>query len=70
MVLENGGGKLTIDGRADDSVPGLAGEYPRLYAQMARLVEKGGIDMDLSPMRHVADAFTLGRRVTVAPFDW
>lgn len=70
LLLENGGGKLSIDGKADDSVPGLSGEYPRLYAQMAKLVERGGIDMDLSPMRHVADAFTLGQRVTVAPFTW
>lgn len=70
MLLENGGGKLTIDGTADESLPGLTGEYPRLYAQMARLVAEGGIDMDLSPMRHVADAFTLGKRVTVAPFAW
>ena len=70
MLLENGGGKMAVDGVADESVPGLAGEYPRLYAQMAELVRSGGIDMDLSPMRHVADAFTLGHRVTVAPFEW
>lgn len=70
MRMENGGGKLTIDDTPDDSLPGLAGEYPRLYAQMAKLVEIGAIDMDLAPMRHVADAFTLGKRVTVAPFDW
>jgi D-galactose 1-dehydrogenase len=70
MVMENGGATLTLDGHADDTIPGLAGEYPRLYAQMAKLVEKGGIDMDLAPMRHVADAFTLGKRVTVDPFEW
>ncbi len=70
MLMENGGGKLAIDGIPDDSLPGLAGEYPRLYAQMAKLVETGTVDMDLAPMRHVADAFTLGKRVTVAPFDW
>ncbi|MGR3322524.1 MAG: Gfo/Idh/MocA family protein [Pseudooceanicola sp.] len=70
MLLENGGGKLSIDGRDEAGAPGLSGEYPRLYARMAELVARGGIDMDLSPMRHVADAFTLGRRVTVAPFDW
>ncbi|MGR3580964.1 MAG: gfo/Idh/MocA family oxidoreductase, partial [Sagittula sp.] len=45
-------------------------EYPRLYAQMAELVGKGGIDMDLSPLRHVADAFLLGRRVAAPAFDW
>ncbi|MCT8161917.1 Gfo/Idh/MocA family protein [Pseudoruegeria sp. SHC-113] len=71
MLLENGGAKLTINGAAPESAPaGLTGEYPRLYAQMAELVQAGGIDMDLAPMRHVADAFTLGRRVSVAPFHW
>lgn len=70
MILENGGDKLTIDGEIDESVSDLTGEYPRLYAQMASLVQRGGIDMDLSPMRHVADAFTLGKRITVEPFEW
>ncbi|MBP0482140.1 Gfo/Idh/MocA family protein [Sagittula salina] len=70
MVLENGGGTLTVDGQTDESLPGLTGEYPRLYAQMADLVHRGGIDMDLSPLRHVADAFLLGRRVTAPAFDW
>jgi D-galactose 1-dehydrogenase len=73
LVLSAGGAKLEIDGviqagTADTSGNPLAGEYPRLYAKMAALVEAGGIDMDLSPMVHVADAFLLGRRVTVAPF--
>ena len=70
MVLENGGGKLTIDGASDDAQPGLAGEYPRLYAQMAELVQRGGTDMDLSPLRHVADAFLMGKRITAPDFDW
>lgn len=70
MLLENGGGKLTIDGRIVDEHDGLAGEYPRLYAQMAQLVRRGGIDMDLSPLRHVADAFLLGKRITAPAFDW
>ena len=61
---------MSIDGTRDESLPGLAGEYPRLYAQMAELVRSGGVDMDLAPLRHVADAFLLGRRVAVAPFDW
>ncbi|GGE50971.1 Gfo/Idh/MocA family protein [Actibacterium pelagium] len=70
MLMENGGGKLTIDGAPDKCVPGLSGEYPRLYSQMADLVKTGTVDIDLAPMRHVADAFTLGKRVTVAPFEW
>ena len=72
LVLTNGGATLHIDGApvTETADVALAGEYPRLYARMARLVASGGIDMDLAPMRHVADAFTLGRRVTVAPFHW
>ena len=72
LTLLDGGARLVIDG-AEQPTPEdapLSGEYPRLYAKMARLVESGGIDMDLSPMRHVADAFTLGRRDIVAPFHW
>ena len=46
------------------------GEYPALYAQMARLVADGASDVDLSPMVLVADAFTLGRRRTVEAFDF
>ncbi|WP_193142971.1 Gfo/Idh/MocA family protein [Meridianimarinicoccus sp. MJW13] len=70
LLLENGGGKMTVDGQVQDAMPGLAGEYPRLYAQMADLVAQGGIDMDLAPMRHVADAFTLGQRVVAPAFEW
>jgi D-galactose 1-dehydrogenase len=72
LTLREGGGRLAINGdeRGSEGGLALAGEYPRLYAKMAALVARGGIDMDLAPMRHVADAFTLGRRVTTAPFDW
>jgi D-galactose 1-dehydrogenase len=37
---------------------------------MADLVRKGQSDMDLAPMVHVADAFTLGKRRQVAAFEW
>lgn len=79
LTLSEGGARLAIDGKvqaastgledtADGSNPLLGGEYARLYKKMAALVRAGGIDMDLSPMAHVADAFLLGRRVTVEPF--
>lgn len=71
LLLSEGGAKLAIDGvsRAETADGNsLTGEYPRLYAHMAELVRSGGIDMDLSPMVHVADAFLLGRRLTVEPF--
>lgn len=73
LVLSEGGAKLAINGemQAETDADGnaLQGEYPRLYAQMAALVRKGGSDMDLAPMTHVADAFLLARRVTVEPFS-
>lgn len=70
LVLSEGGARLAIDGTEHPDVADLSltGEYPRLYNRMAELVHHGDIDMDLSPMRHVADAFTLGRRITVDPF--
>jgi len=74
LVLSEGGATLSIDGeihagKDTDGNP-LHGEYPRLYARMAELVRTGGTDMDLTPMIHVADAFLLGHRVAVEPFDW
>ncbi len=72
LVLSEGGAKLSIDGVAQAEVDKagnpLIGEYPRLYAKMADLVRSGGVDMDLSPIAHVADAFLLARRKTVEPF--
>ncbi|WP_102223466.1 Gfo/Idh/MocA family protein [Acidimangrovimonas sediminis] len=74
LSLHKGGAVLENDGKdvADASGVNLSlkGEYPVLYAHMAELVRAGRSDVDLAPMRHVADAFTLGRRLTVAPFDW
>ncbi|KUF09337.1 Gfo/Idh/MocA family protein [Pseudoponticoccus marisrubri] len=71
LALHDGGARMTLDGQAHGA-PGdaLRGEYPRLYKAMAALVERGGIDMDLAPLTHVADAFMLGERRSAAAFDW
>ena len=68
MLLQNGGARLSIDGAPVADAADR--EYPRLYARMAALVAAGQSDVDLAPMAHVADAFTLGRRRQVAAFDW
>jgi D-galactose 1-dehydrogenase len=39
-----------------------------LYRRFAELVRTGKSDVDLAPLRHVADAFMLGKRSTVAAF--
>ncbi len=68
LTLRDGGAAMEVDGtRTGDAAP-LGGEYPRLYARMAQLVSKGGIDMDLRPMTLATDALALGRRNAVAPF--
>ncbi|TDH37635.1 Gfo/Idh/MocA family oxidoreductase [Pseudohoeflea suaedae] len=69
MELSDGGANLSIDGAmVEASDVALEGEYPNLYMRMAEILRTGGIDMDLSPMVHVADAFLLGKREIVAPF--
>jgi D-galactose 1-dehydrogenase len=72
MCLFDGGASLKINGgivKPDShTATALGGEYPRLYHRMATLVRKGQSDVDLAPLRHVADAFMRGYRETVAPF--
>lgn len=71
LELSEGGATLSINGETQTAASAdnaLQGEYPRLYANMARLVRGRAIDMDLSPMAHVADAFLLGKRISVEPF--
>lgn len=68
LKLSNGGATLTIDGVAEQQ--GSDREYAGLYRRMAECVRDGVSDADLSPMVHVADAFTLGRRRVVEPFEF
>ena len=70
MALRMGGNRLEIDGRHVQGADDIMGEYPALYARMAKLVGEGKSDADLAPMVLVADAFTLGRRNTVADFQF
>ena len=70
LALRMGGNLLEIDGQPAGGEDSIMGEYPALYARMAELVRDGASDVDLSPMVLVADAFTLGRRLTVAPFEF
>ena len=67
-LLSEGGARLTVDGGAETSGPD--DEYPSLYRRFAKLVKTGTNDVDMSPMRHVADAFTMGRRQIAPPFEW
>ena len=69
LKLDDGGARMQVNGtNISQGADALSGEYPRLYARMAQLVTDGVTDADFEPLRHVADAFLLGRRTTVAPF--
>ena len=68
MSLTDGGAKFWVDGILTSEGPDR--EYPNLYARMADLVKSGKSDTDLAPMIHVADAFALGRRQVVEPFEF
>ncbi len=68
LNLHDGGARLVIDG--EEIVAGPGAEYPALYDRMAALVRSGQSEVDVSPMLHVADAMTLGKRITVDPFVW
>ena len=66
MVLSEGGAKLLIDGVLKMAEPEQ--EYPELYRRFAELIKAGKSDVDLAPLRHVADAFLLGSRKVVEAF--
>jgi D-galactose 1-dehydrogenase len=67
LTLSSGGAKLVIAGAAVGIGP--EAEYDGIYARFADLIQKGRSDVDVAPLRHVADAFMLGRRQTVDAFD-
>lgn len=70
LALRMGGNVLEIDGKPSAGENTIMGEYPALYARMAALVRTGVCDVDLAPMVHVADALTLGERITTDAFDF
>jgi len=68
LALHDGGARLVIGGKDIESGPDR--EYPALYDRMAELVKTAASEVDITPMIHVADALTLGKRHMVDPFDF
>ncbi len=64
--LKEGGARFLIDG-VEQPVDGLD-EYPALYKHMKRLVDSDASDVDVRPLIQVADALTLGKRITTDAF--
>lgn len=67
LALRRLGTGLEIDGRG--VAVGPPQEYARVYDRFAELVRARAIDVDLAPLKLVADAFLMGRRVEVEPFE-
>jgi L-arabinose 1- dehydrogenase len=67
LFISEGGKRLVIDG--ENIRLGPEGEYPALYERFHRLISESSDDVDVRPLQLVADAFLLGRRIEVGPFD-
>lgn len=67
LVLSEGGRRLAIDGAAARTAPDA--EYPALYRRFAELIENGASDIDIAPLRLVADAFLIARTTRGAAYD-
>jgi D-galactose 1-dehydrogenase len=64
--LENGGAKLSVDGEL--VVEQRPTEYEQIYEKFDELLAAGRSDVDPAPLRLVADAFLVGRRLQTEPF--
>jgi D-galactose 1-dehydrogenase len=65
LRLLDGGSRLLLDG--EESNLGSDGEYAKLYTHFADLVDACRIDVDLAPMRLVAESLSIGRVERVPP---
>ncbi len=68
IMLRDSGATLFVDG-VQQPLEARA-EYPSIYAHFARLVAARQSEVDVEPLRIVADALLLARRTMVAPFVW
>lgn len=66
MTLSGGGARMVVDGKVLAEAPDE--EYRGLYQRFVELTATGASDVDLTPLRLVADAFLLGKRTVVEPF--
>jgi D-galactose 1-dehydrogenase len=67
VTLSSGGAKLSAGGEL--RLEAAEAEYAGLYRRFVELAATGESDVDLAPFQLVADAFMLGRRRTVEPFE-
>ena len=66
LKLSHGGARLDLNGTLDVERP--AHEYEDIYDRFAALLRERRSLIDAAPLRLVADAFMVGRRLTTEPF--
>lgn len=66
LHMSDGGAALSVDGEGLSLAP--PAEYRALYRHFSGHVRERRVDVDLAPLRLVADAFALGVRREVEPF--
>ncbi|HEV2155099.1 Gfo/Idh/MocA family oxidoreductase [Bradyrhizobium sp.] len=66
MTLSRGGRIMAVNGKVVADAPDE--EYRELYRRFVKLAASGASDVDLAPLRLVADAFLVGKRTLVEPF--
>lgn len=66
LRLDDGGALLSIDGVRQ--AVSEEGEYAAVYRHFQQLISEGSSDLDLQPLRLVADSFFVGSRASVEPF--
>ncbi|QDL94051.1 Gfo/Idh/MocA family oxidoreductase (plasmid) [Paroceanicella profunda] len=66
LKLSGGGKRMEVDGRLVLEEP--EAEYDGLYREFAGLLDTGARNVDVTPLRIVADAFLTGRITHTAPF--
>jgi D-galactose 1-dehydrogenase len=67
LRLECGGADLIVNG-ARQSCEGM-GEYPSIYAHFVDLIDNRRSDVDISPLRLVADCLLVGRHHQAAAVE-
>jgi D-galactose 1-dehydrogenase len=66
LRLDSGGAEVSIDGMSQKVSE--EGEYAAVYRHFAELIAAGQSDLDLQPLRVVADSFFVGSKETVDAF--
>lgn len=68
LEMYDGGARLSFAG--ERLIDASEAEYSGVYDRFAALVREGRSDIDVAPLRHVADVMMLGGREPCEPFEW